>query len=384
MSPEDTQLVRCLYLVQEFETSWAYILLSDGTIDSQSAKAILEQLVALLHELSGTDDRLSALLKGERKVTYGLLPSPKQRGLANSSQAESTAHAASSNAEVDVHEVIEQLRFWIDGQVAFPCRTPRRARILVGVTLTAIKNHLTSRLRLESLPQRAISSGEANLNWWKGHLPSSLFLENISEIIHSASSNVSIAVMGDIRKSQELMTYAESPEQFSRHMLEFIKLTRKLADKHFGLFDKFTGDGFLVYFSEAICQSCGADFVGEFLSFAEELLSSCGQLFERWLSTVRKLPAEPVGLALGADVGTIKFFLPDNHLVAVGDTIVWASRMSAAANAGQLYVNNRLIERVKEFARETSKKHLTWSDRPCRTKSGEGFLARELQFHNHA
>ena len=52
------------------------------------------------------------------------------------------------------------------------------------------------------------------------------------------------------------MTYAQDSETYTKYMADFIEKTQQLVLKHNGIFDKFTGDGFVAYFNEEICSSC--------------------------------------------------------------------------------------------------------------------------------
>jgi hypothetical protein len=64
----------------------------------------------------------------------------------------------------------------------------------------------------------------------------------------------------------------------------------------------------------------------------------------------------------------------DHHLVAVGEAIVWAERMSAGAAADEVIVNNLL------FAALESQPDLRFEPRNGKTKAGEEFVARSLRF----
>ena len=153
--------------------------------------------------------------------------------------------------------------------------------------------------------------------------------------------------MGDIRKSQDLMTYADSPTDFARNIKEFLDGTRDLIGSHYGLFDKFTGDGFLAYFDQGFCAAKGQDFIACFARFIQEEHDFAAGLFARWEQQARKLPAKQVGLAIGADIGRVAYTMEAGHFVVVGDAIVWAARMASEAKAGELVVNNLLYQQLR-------------------------------------
>ena len=212
---------------------------------------------------------------------------------------------------------------------------------------------------------------------WKGHFPQLLLPWNVDELLKSASITETIVVVADIRKSQDLMTYGKNADSYSRHIVQFIETSRQLIDESMGIFDKFTGDGFIVYFNDAICGSRKCDFVQCFLKFIHNETDFAAVFFPEWTKTIRKLPPSPVGLAVGADVGRIDFRDLNNHLIAVGDAIVWASRMASGAQAGQILVNNVLFNMLEGRSQNMG---IIFNEFTGHTKSGESFLAKELTF----
>jgi class 3 adenylate cyclase len=89
---------------------------------------------------------------------------------------------------------------------------------------------------------------------------------------------------------------------------------------------------------------------------------------------IRKRPATRIGLAMGADRGRIAFRDLDSHLVAVGDAIVWASRMAAIADASEVVLNNLLAARLRGH------EEIELAQKEGKTKSGEAFLAQVMRF----
>jgi class 3 adenylate cyclase len=196
-------------------------------------------------------------------------------------------------------------------------------------------------------------------------------------LVNDACKTPTIAVVGDIRRSQDLMTYGRSPADFSNRMIHFVETTRYSLEKYGALFDKFTGDGFLAYFSETICKAAGTNYLDAFISFLGEYLQFSSEHFKEWTRQVKRLPVEPIGLALGADVGIVSFQKLNQHLFAVGDAIVWAARLASAANANEVLINNLLFERL------SSNETLTFQDRSVKTKTGDDILARVLSLRKN-
>ena len=78
-------------------------------------------------------------------------------------------------------------------------------------------------------------------------------------------------------------------------------------------------------------------------------------------------------MAIGADLGRVSFQSLDYHVVAVSESIVWASRMASAAKAEEVLVNNLLYQTL---LRRTD---LVFESREASTKSGESFQAWKLE-----
>lgn len=171
------------------------------------------------------------------------------------------------------------------------------------------------------------------------------------------------------------MTYAQDPKAFSERMVQFITTTRELIEKHAGFFDKFTGDGFIVYFNEAVCNAANLEYMDCFVNFIRDEFHFATPLFDEWSRSIRKRPATEIGLAIGSDIGRVSFEDVHDHLVAVGDSIVWASRMASIANSNEVIVNNLL------FAALDGRTDIKFQSREGKTKAGESFLAQSLLFN---
>ncbi len=357
MDTLDRLRVECLTLAQTFETCWAYYIQSDGQLLAAECRDAGRLFLQALAALEAQDAQVA---DPHCEMPAGAAPVP---GAVNA---------------VNPRAVRTQLQKWLDGDRPFPFESARKSRIFVWSYLTGLKALLGPRLGLTAHPVRALSREEIDHSEgvvkWKGHLPHSTWRAVPDKLVNAASKSPGIAVVGDVRRSQDLMTYSDDPEDFSRRMVEFIATTRQLIERHHGFFDKFTGDGFLVYFNHTICRHCGADHVDCFLAFAREELAFAREHFRAWSRTIRKLPPGPVGLAVGADSGVIDFRNVDYHLIAVGEAIVWASRMASVASADEVVVNNLLVSALE------GRPGLRLEPRVGRTKAGEEFLASALSF----
>jgi len=350
MEKRDIQ-IECLLLAQAFETVWAYYSQSAGQLYADECRKMAIQFLESYQELGKIDPRVV---------------DPKEIGFPTSNPSHVT-------------EQIEQLSAWAKSSTPmYPYGDLFWSRDRLFGLLSRVKIFILQDMDIRKGPVMIWSSNEffesARVIRWRGHLPRRALLFNPDEIVQQGSVTSTIAVVGDIRRSQDLMTYAENPEDFSQRMVQFIATTRQLVEKHAGFFDKFTGDGFLVYFNEAVCSAAKLNYVDCFLCFLKEEIAFAEPLFLDWARSIRKYPDTEPGLAIGADVGRVSFQDIHDHLVAVGDAIVWASRMASVAKSNEIIVNN-LLHVLLESA-----PGIAFNERLGQTKAGEKFAAHAVLF----
>jgi class 3 adenylate cyclase len=180
---------------------------------------------------------------------------------------------------------------------------------------------------------------------WGGHLPTEvIFNKNLSSdnFLEIMSQSETIIVFADIRKSQDVMIYSPSQNEFADRMIKFLNRSREMIFQYGGVFDKFTGDGFICYFNKYLSQLINRDYIDSFVSFVKELQDYSSSYFLEWKKILKKLPTEDIGLAIGSDIGKIIFLDIYNHFVAVGESIVWTQRMSSVAKSNEIIINNLL------------------------------------------
>lgn len=141
-------------------------------------------------------------------------------------------------------------------------------------------------------------------------------------------------MVGDLRMSGLLLREAVSPSLFARYIISFTEAVRTLANDFGGWFDKFTGDGFIVFWlyeaEDAIVRTV-PDFCLCVLPAAEALIGNLRR-------NSRNFPAG-VGLSLGIDAGPCELVLVGGALTILGSPIVGATRMVSGARAGRALVN---------------------------------------------
>jgi CheY-like chemotaxis protein len=280
-------------------------------------------------------------------------------------------------ADQPVDKIIGDLREWANDSSKGPPTESSLNLTNVLLFLTVYRSQIESQLssapsNTDQIVHPAVARRLEGYLKWRGHFPRIKTRADPQEVMERASRSTTIVVVGDIRRSQDLMTYAMDEQDFSRRMVEFISKTRSVLNHHGGFFDKFTGDGFIGYFNESICEIYGPSYIDSFIGFIREFTAFSNSHFREWIKFVRKIPGQSVGLAVGADLGRVSFQSLNYHVVAVSESIVWASRMASAAKAEEVLVNNLLYQTLRQ------RPDLVFAPREASTKSGESFQAWKM------
>jgi hypothetical protein len=343
--------LQCLIQILNFETLWAYYTQSNGVLYAKECRKMALQIIYTFMTLLSKKPDLIDYLKG--KVCHIDDPDCK-------------------------YEAIKGLKDFGEGTLEYPYETIFGSKLMLFMFFSTLKGFLLNELKVKKFPIMTITSLEddysARVIRWRPHMPRIALLHNPDSLLTEASNTSTIAEVGDIRRSQELMLYAHDSKDFAQRIFNFINVTRNLIAKHAGFFDKFTGDGFIVYFNEAICGDSDLSYKECFLNFIKEEINFAIPFFKDWENSIRKLPISKIGIALGADIGTINFADIMDYLIAVGDAIVWASRMASVAEANEIMVNNLLFSHLNEDI------NLLFERRQCQSKYGEPFIAQKLMF----
>jgi adenylate cyclase len=121
----------------------------------------------------------------------------------------------------------------------------------------------------------------------------------------------------------------------------------RLVVEHGGTLEHFAGDGMLVFFNDPVAQE---DHVLRAVRMAVAMRERFAELAEHW----RRLGYElgfGVGIALGyATLGCIGFEGRYDY-AAIGTVVIMASRLSSAAEAGQILLSERAYAAVEGAAR---------------------------------
>ena len=348
----DEKRITLLVSISNFETYWAYYSMSSGNAFQKEVKAYTKYLLKNIYALS--------------KLDPGIID-------------KDTIHYNEVKTGFSIQDTLSGLQDWAKGDSIVPFTTFMQSKVFFIFLFVAQKAYLLKTLGLTVPDTLVISLDEfvhsERYQRWQPYLPSaSMYWYSTNFDEKKLSESQTIVVYGDIRRSQDLMTYTLDKQLFEQMMIKFLDITRTLLDKNFGIFDKFTGDGFLAYFNEYICTSQNKKFIDCFLDFSKQYIEANISLFTEWKKHVRKLPDKEIMVSLGADLGIVYFGDHSGHLVCISDAIVWAERMCSASSAGEIYVNNLLATAID------SRKDIKLSPMSGVTKSGESFRASKIEF----
>ena len=219
---------------------------------------------------------------------------------------------------------IMSLKSWLSNNSLYPNITPQnlvvnRNRFFFQKVLSDFESQLSEELNLPvKLTCSATTYEESfhkNVLKWAAQIPDAV-IPKVDEAYISK------------------MTYGSNPNVYRDKIIEFMNRTREILKSNCGLYDRFTGDGFIAYFNKYMCEQEGEDYYEMMLKSCREILEFSNPFFEEWVHQLRRIPETEIGLCIGVDSGKISFKDLDNQLFAIGDACVWATRMNSAGNKG--------------------------------------------------
>jgi len=177
--------------------------------------------------------------------------------------------------------------------------------------------------------------------------------EALSDLGSERSTPVeATVVVGDLRLSTYLLKESVRPNLFARFIVGFTEATRSLVQARDGWFDKFTGDGFIVFW---IGEPDPPFLLETVPGFCQEVRGAAGKLIDGLRRNSRNFPAG-VGLSLGIDAGPCELVYVGGSLTLVGSPIVGATRMASSAGAGETLANVHIggvLERDRDALSES-------------------------------
>ena len=347
---DNLRKVNLLALTLNFEKYWQSYSLSDGVLYAKQVREEASKIVPLFYEIFGN----KAVVEPDGRVN-----------------------------NVDLFEsrrFILELKKWLGTKDLFP-------KVLFGREYTNSSQfvfqyvfmELESQLQNEiGLPVELSFAMTPHENYfrrkqlkWAGQFPDDLVEMAMEPAFIMQMSNTDTLVMvADIRRSQDLITYGLSPDFYREQIIGFLSEVRKILRENYGIYDRFTGDGFIAYFNQFICEQEGRDYYEMTLDACEKIQSFSEQYFDNWSSQIRKIPVEPIGLSLGIDSGKVNFKDIEGQFFAIGDACVWATRMCNAGKRGEIVFNNIPFHRIAAYGKDGFSKEID-----AVTKNGESFKA---------
>ena len=342
-----------LALVLNFEKYWQNYSLSDGTLYKNEVRTEAAKIVPLFYEIY------------DKKVAVN-----PDRSL----------------NEVDMFKIrqfIEELEAWLGTNNKFPKVFPlkeytNKSQVYFQVVFMEFEDQLEREI---DLPIRLCHMATVHESFfrkkqlkWANQLPDSIIEKMMdTSYIAKMSESDSIVMVADIRRSQDLITYGLSPNYYREQIIGFSNEIRKILHDDYGIYDRFTGDGFIAYFNQYVCEQEGKDYYAMALDACERIQSFSSRFFDQWSSNIRKIPVEPIGLSIGIDSGVISFKDSDDQLLAIGDACVWATRMCSAGKRGDVVFNNIPYHRIAQYGTDGFCKEII-----AETKNGESFKAYNI------
>lgn len=128
----------------------------------------------------------------------------------------------------------------------------------------------------------------------------------------------------DIRSSTDLMAAAQDPTEFAEFMGEYTEAVRAIVHRRWGFYDKFTGDGALVFFPD--------DLLGSPEHTARAALETCVELHREFRSVYARFahvfhPPYQTGVGIGVDYGEVVLRAIGEIHTVIGRSVVAACRL---------------------------------------------------------
>lgn len=179
----------------------------------------------------------------------------------------------------------------------------------------------------------------------------------------------------DIRRSTELMLKARTPELFAGFMTHLCNTLQEIVKDHYGVFDKFTGDGVLAFFPEFFS---GNDAGYNAIATAREAQTAFSIIYHASRTSFKTI-LNDVGLGIGIDYGQVHIIPIAGGLTAVGEPVVYACRLGDAP-AGKIYLNQPAYEQVHPKYSQ----FCTFAEQPLDVKHEGSVLCYELRMTDHS
>ena len=163
-----------------------------------------------------------------------------------------------------------------------------------------------------------------------------------TEAALSTSRKYLTVFMSDIRGFTE-MTEQMEPELLVEELNEYFDEMTNIVFRHGGTIDKYIGDAILVFFGDPVPQD---DHEQRALKMAVEMQDHVESLTDRWTATYGAPFRIGIGITTGwVTVGTIGSSARSDYTV-LGNEVNLASRLADRANAGEILVSERTMNKA--------------------------------------
>ena len=350
--------INLLIILQSFENFWNMYSISGGLLYRNETKKSAKIFLQVFNKVAGID------------------PAIRNTKELQINSTDSTEHVDSVN---------QLLKEWTEGDEKYPIPSTEfgisdneNSRYILQSFFMCLSAYLLCKVQIEYNPILCKSSGESSFHKnnikWDGRFSWQISDQVDILFLNKLSESETVVVIGDIRKSQDLITYSSSPDTYRSNMVSYIEKVQKTILDNKGIFDRFTGDGFICYFNAYLSQMFRYDLYQTVIDVCMKIQRESKSFFEQWQQGLQKIPQDTIGLSIGVDSGKMTF-LDDRMLFAVGTPAVWATRMCTAGNAGDIILNNIPHAKISNGNYAYSFDEVFSS-----TKTGEQFKAFRLKY----
>jgi class 3 adenylate cyclase len=237
------------------------------------------------------------------------------------------------------------------------------------------KNSAVSRKKSSSILNQINIDHHAPEGWQKIIPP-----DRLEQLLETGGQIGLHVLVGDIRQSTSLMKESISSKEFAQITRDFVKAIKSTANTNEAWFDKFTGDGFIIYW---IYGDDLNKYIQRILAFCQALLSYFPEVVNKYRMNSQNFPAN-VGLSLGVDSGQCTL-IEIGDLNIIGPPVVGASRMVSAAESFEILLNVSIGASLYKDRKQLAARGVRVFKKKIKTKeygegNGSGQEAYSVQF----
>lgn len=213
---------------------------------------------------------------------------------------------------------VAELRKQVDSQALALSKQKSSAKAKEGkiVELQKSIDELNAKIQLQFLLGRVHPAAQREL----------LVSEKFREQFVQQDETPAVVLSVDIRRSTELMLKARTPQAFASFVTTLCGDMMRIITEHFGVFDKFTGDGVLAFFPEFYS---GPDAVFYAVEAADRCHASFQQHYQQFRRSFTSVLTD-TGLGIGLDYGPVHMVQIAGGITVVGAPVVYACRLGSA------------------------------------------------------